>query len=626
MRLRGLGLLVAVAMLAGAGQALAADLVIWHGYRGEEKIAFEKVVAMFNEKMAAKGVKATTLAVPYDAFADKITASVPRGKGPDIFIFAQDRLGGWIESGNTIDPLDFYLEKGITDRFLPVTMDAMTYKGQIWGLPFNFKCVTMIYNKKLVSTPPKTSKELVALAQKLTNAAAGQYGLAYTYADFYFHSALMNAFGGQAFDAQRKPTVNNPNNIKSLELLMKWFDQDKILPAEPGGALITQLFNSGKAAMVFNGPWFLGEISKDIDYGLAHAAHHRRGRRHADEAVDHRRGPVHLRVLQEQGRRVRAAEVHHRRRRRQDHGPRGPPDPGQQGGLRRPQGGRRPDPQGVPQSGQQRRADAQLRGDGDVLVTGDHGHEQPHPQGRDAQGGHGHGPEGGRGAHRQLEEEPVTAPVRRHALIGVAVAALAGVVSAWFLLGAGRRATVAFRAEREIVVGAQALAELVTRAGLQGDQVRQVVAAFTAGDPAIRSVRVIVFEGLSLEASTFPEDVGDKAAPRRLQKEEKPLYDQGQRLRAAADTNREDQASMKEEIEVTPMADRSLDVAVPLSRDGEVVGFLQFDRRAARGGGAGRAVAASAAGVSAAGCAARRSGSRASPASLSCSRWRVSCS
>ncbi|MCU0291060.1 MAG: extracellular solute-binding protein [Thermoanaerobaculaceae bacterium] len=269
MRLRGLGLLAAVAMLAGTVQALAADLVIWHGYRGEEKLAFEKVVAMFNEKMAAKGIKATTLAVPYDAFADKITASVPRGKGPDIFIFAQDRLGGWIESGNTIDPLDFYLEKGITDRFLPVTMDAMTYKGQIWGLPFNFKCVTMIYNKKLVTTPPKTSKELVALAQKLTNAAAGQYGLAYTYADFYFHSALLNAFGGQAFDAQRKPTVNHPNNIKSLELLMKWFDQDKFLPAEPGGALITQLFNSGRAAMVFNGPWFLGEISKDIDYGLA---------------------------------------------------------------------------------------------------------------------------------------------------------------------------------------------------------------------------------------------------------------------------------------------------------------------------------------------------------------------
>ncbi|MCU0291059.1 MAG: hypothetical protein MUF10_03590, partial [Thermoanaerobaculaceae bacterium] len=170
----------------------------------------------------------------------------------------------------------------------------------------------------------------------------------------------------------------------------------------------------------------------------------------------------------------------------------------------------------------------------------------------------------------------MSTPVRRHALIGLAVAGLAGVLAAWFLLGAGRRATVAFRAERETVVRAQALAELVTRAGLQGDQVRQVVARFTAGDSTVRSTRVILLEGLSLEASTFSEDVGEKAAPRRLQKEEKPLYDQGQRLRAAADTNREDQASMKEEIEVSPMADGSLDVAVPLLRDGVVVGFLQL--------------------------------------------------
>jgi arabinogalactan oligomer/maltooligosaccharide transport system substrate-binding protein len=41
------------------------------------------------------------------------------------------------------------------------------------------------------------------------------------------------------------------------------------MPAEPSVALITALFNEGKAAMVFTGPWFLGEISKQIDYGLA---------------------------------------------------------------------------------------------------------------------------------------------------------------------------------------------------------------------------------------------------------------------------------------------------------------------------------------------------------------------
>ncbi|HEV2845038.1 MAG TPA: extracellular solute-binding protein, partial [Thermoanaerobaculia bacterium] len=34
-------------------------------------------------------------------------------------------------------------------------------------------------------------------------------------------------------------------------------------------ALITSLFNEGKAGMVFSGPWFLGEVNKNIDLGLA---------------------------------------------------------------------------------------------------------------------------------------------------------------------------------------------------------------------------------------------------------------------------------------------------------------------------------------------------------------------
>jgi arabinogalactan oligomer/maltooligosaccharide transport system substrate-binding protein len=248
---------------------LAADLVVWHAYRAEEKEALEKVVAAFNASPAAKGNKVTTLAVPYDAFADKISAAVPRGKGPDIFIYAQDRLGGWIEAGNTVEPIDFFLEKETKARFIPTTMEAMTYRSTVYGLPLNFKVITMIYNKKLVTTPPKTSAELVATAKKLTNRPAGKFGLAYSFADFYYHAALMNGFGGRVFGAGNKPVLNNPENIRSLDLLMKWFDSDRILPAEPSTALITSLFNGGKAAIVFSGPWFLGEIASSVSYGLA---------------------------------------------------------------------------------------------------------------------------------------------------------------------------------------------------------------------------------------------------------------------------------------------------------------------------------------------------------------------
>lgn len=271
MKISRLALPLALAALAAPATSLLAqkEVVVWHAYRAEEKAALEKIATAYNAANAAKGVKVTTLAVPYDAFADKITAAVPRGKGPDIFIYAQDRLGGWIEAGSTVEPIDFFLDKATTDRYIPTTMEAMTYRGTVYGLPLNYKVITLIYNKKLVPTPPKTSKELVAIAKKLTEAKSGRFGLAYSYSDFYYHAALQNAFGGRVFDPGPKPVLNNPQNVKALELLMRWFTVDGILPAEPSTALITSLFNGGKAAMVFSGPWFLGEIAQGVDYGLA---------------------------------------------------------------------------------------------------------------------------------------------------------------------------------------------------------------------------------------------------------------------------------------------------------------------------------------------------------------------
>ncbi len=261
--------LSAFGLLSPPASAQPKEIVLWHGYRAEEKVALEKVIGQFNAANASKGIQVKTLAVPYDAYADKISATVPRGKGPDLFIFAQDRLGGWIEAGNTVEPIDFYLDDATRKRFIPTTMEAMTYRGTVYGLPLNYKVVTLIYNKKLVPTPPKTSGELVTMAKKLTDKKAGRFGLAYSYGDFYYHSALMNGFGGGVFGPGTTPTLNSPANVKSVELMMKWAEKDGIMPAEPSTALITSLFNEGKAGMVFSGPWFLGEIAKGVDYALA---------------------------------------------------------------------------------------------------------------------------------------------------------------------------------------------------------------------------------------------------------------------------------------------------------------------------------------------------------------------
>ncbi len=263
---------LAMAALAAGGGALAqaaGELVVWHAYRGAEKTAFEKVVGMFEKTPAAKGAKVSTLAIPYDAYADKISAAVPRGKGPDLFIYAQDRLGGWIEAGKTVEPIDFFLDKPTRDSLLPGMLGAMTYKGGVYGLPINYKSTTLIYNKDLIKTPPKTTDEMIKLAKTLTNAQSGRYGLAYWYTNFYFHSALMNAFGGAVFDKDGKLVIDSPATVASLNQMMSWYKKDGVLPTEPSEALVASMFNEGKAAMVINGPWFVGEIDKKINFGLA---------------------------------------------------------------------------------------------------------------------------------------------------------------------------------------------------------------------------------------------------------------------------------------------------------------------------------------------------------------------
>jgi arabinogalactan oligomer / maltooligosaccharide transport system substrate-binding protein len=255
-------------LLAAAPLAQATtEIVVWHAYRGGEKAAFEKVVGMYNAKQKSVAVK--TLAVPYDAYADKITASVPRGKGPDVFIFAQDRLGGWVEAGQTIEPIDFFVDEKVTSQLVPGMMTAMTYRDTVYGLPLNYKSIAMIYNTALVKSPPKTTGELIAVAKGLTNAPSGRFGLAYEYSNFFFHAALMNAFGGQVFAPGPKPVIDSPQNVQAVKTMLKWYRQDGILPADPSSTLIASLFNDGKAAIVFSGPWFLGEVQDKVKYAIA---------------------------------------------------------------------------------------------------------------------------------------------------------------------------------------------------------------------------------------------------------------------------------------------------------------------------------------------------------------------
>ena len=231
----------------------AQPVLLWHAYRGAEEQALTQVIEAFNARNRDYRVEA--LALPYDAFASKLTSAIPGGHGPDLFIFAHERLGGWAREG-------LVAPSGYTGPFSA----PLTVEGKVYGVPLAVKSVALFYNRALVKEPPRTLDALVAQARALTR--GGVYGLAYPVNDFYYHAAFLTGFGGALFqEPGHRPVLDTPQAIAALDFVRKLAGE--VIPEEPTSVLVTALFNQGRAAMVINGPWFTGEIRQGLDFGVA---------------------------------------------------------------------------------------------------------------------------------------------------------------------------------------------------------------------------------------------------------------------------------------------------------------------------------------------------------------------
>ena len=146
-------------------------------------------------------------------------------------------------------------------------------------------------------------------------------------------------------------------------------------------------------------------------------------------------------------------------------------------------------------------------------------------------------------------------------LVGLALGAALGAGAAWVLLADARRDIAGEREARRAVVALQALSSLLERTGIEGDAARRLAADWQAATPGVTRVRAAA--GTSLEISTAPEDVGERAAPRRLAREEKDFYDRGHRIAAAVQTNRDEQQALRDEIEVEAAVGGRLSLAGP---------------------------------------------------------------
>lgn len=241
-------------------------VVLWHSYREAEQDALLKAVDRFNTTHT--DIKVETLQIPHEAYADKITTAIPRDNGPDIFIFAHDRIGAWAEA-DILEPVSTWATTEHLRSYERATVLALVYKKALYGLPLAFKSVVLFYNKDLVPKPPETDEELIAIAKANTDVADRRYGIVYENTQLYFTAPFLHGFGGATMDMDGTVKLDSAGSAAGLQFCRDLLATHQVVPADVNSNLVTTLFNTGKAAMVINGPWFRGEISSDVHWAVA---------------------------------------------------------------------------------------------------------------------------------------------------------------------------------------------------------------------------------------------------------------------------------------------------------------------------------------------------------------------
>ena len=236
-------------------------LTLWHAYRGQERLKLEASIAKFQSET---GQTVRILHLPYQAFTNKIQVAVPRGNGPDVFIFAHDRVGDWAES-ELIEPLSFWITPQEYQRYFSSAMQALTYHNQVYALPLSCKTLALFYHKKWIQTPPKSVEELIQQVEEIQKKHPDVWGLAYPEIDsLYFHAPWLHAWDGHVLDHHsNKIQLAKHAMQKSMQMIAD-LRTKKIIPPEVNGALVSELFRSGKLAFVINGPWFKGDLKRTL--------------------------------------------------------------------------------------------------------------------------------------------------------------------------------------------------------------------------------------------------------------------------------------------------------------------------------------------------------------------------
>lgn len=259
-----IGMILLNGCRGGGGQSSSSETVrrttdpvtisFWHTFNTEETDTLKTVLKDFKKEYPYITVQLQQ--VPFSDALNKYKTVAQAGAAPDVFR-AEIAWTTDLASVGYLMSLDAFMTGDLKKDFLPSSLAYTEYKGHIWGVPQVTDCLAMFYNKKLVSTPPKTMDELVSMGKQLTH--GDKYGFFYR-GDPYWYTPFIWAFGGEMIDPKSlEIKIDEQPSVDALQFLIDLREKHKIVPQSVDFANdynnMMIGFKSGQYAMIINGPW-----------------------------------------------------------------------------------------------------------------------------------------------------------------------------------------------------------------------------------------------------------------------------------------------------------------------------------------------------------------------------------
>jgi maltose/maltodextrin transport system substrate-binding protein len=242
------------------------ELSIW--FDPDRGHALEPIIQKFENDTGIK-VKLESPENRTDDFA----MAVQVAKGPDIVIWAHDKVGEWADAG-IIAPIEVSQE--LRNRFLPKAWEAVVHRGSIWGYPIALETVSLIYNKTLLEGPPPAQlSELVDLNAKIRKKQPEATAILWDYNSPYYSWGILASAGAYVFGKKEKDYdpqdvgVATSGAIDGLSEIINLI-RAGVLPKSVTYSAVEEQMARGKIAMMISGPWAWPNLIKSgIDFGLA---------------------------------------------------------------------------------------------------------------------------------------------------------------------------------------------------------------------------------------------------------------------------------------------------------------------------------------------------------------------